>query len=259
MSRVSRVPLVGYVVLVGWQQGWLPVPEGAAEVNLSDGRTMRCQLSDRSQRTMFLGLFEPAETRLVRRLLSPGDTFVDVGAHIGWFTTVASRCVGSSGRVIACEPYPENLAVLRANLELNACSNVAVVCSAIGAAQGTVTLASSGDSGSVTALDWANQGRVTVPMVRLDDVAEAHGPIALLKMDVEGWESHVLEGATGTLRRTQRVLFEVNPSALGRAGSSRELLVGALRSAGFTRFEPVEAVGLRRLHRSPVENVLASR
>lgn len=257
--RLARVPAVGYAALVGWQAGWLPVPAGAAEAKLRDGRVLHCQLSDRTQRTMYLGLFEPAETRLVRRLLSPGDTFVDVGAHIGWFTTIASRSVGDTGLVIACEPYPENLSLLKSNLELNACTNVLVVGSAIGAAPGTLTLATAGDSGGVTALDWAKQGKATVPMERLDDLAEAHGPIALLKMDVEGWESHVLEGATQTLRRTHRVLFEVNPSALNRAGSSREALVGALRSSGFTTFEPVREVGLRRFHKTSVENVLASR
>src|SRR5215469_8902900 len=123
----ARIPLLGYACLVGWQLGRLPTPRGDAVIRLRDGRTLRCDLSDRTQRTMYLGLFEPAETSLVDSLLEPGDLFIDVGAHIGWFTTLAPGRVGPAGQVIACEPFPSTAAVLRANVALNHADNVRVV------------------------------------------------------------------------------------------------------------------------------------
>jgi FkbM family methyltransferase len=194
LRRVVTVPLVGYPLLLGWSNGWLPKPRGNATTVLRDGRLLQCQLADRTQRTMYLDLFEPCETRLLRRLLGTGDTFIDVGAHIGWFTTVAARSVGAVGQVIACEPYPSNAALLKNNLVRNNCKNVRVVEAAIGSHRGTITLATAGDSGSVTALGWARDGRAEVSIVMLNDVAADLATITLVKIDVEGWIAHVLSG-----------------------------------------------------------------
>lgn len=260
MRWPTAPPLVAYPLLLGWQKGWLPKPKSTATAVLRDGRILQCRLSDRTQRTMYFGLFEPGETRLLARLLEPGDTFVDVGAHIGWFTTVAARCVGDAGQVVACEPYPSNAAALKENLALNYCRNVTVVEAALGARRGMISLAKAGgDSGGVTALDWAWDGKVEVPMMTLDEISDGLGTVKLLKIDVEGWEKDVLQGATKTLRQTGLVLIEINPGALEKAGSSAEEIFGLMRDAGFTKFLPVIEGGLRRFHPSAVTNVLAVR
>jgi FkbM family methyltransferase len=260
LYRVAAVPLVGYPLLLCWQKGWLPKPCSDSTAVLRDGRVLHCRLADRTQRTMYLGLFEPRETRLLGRLLDRGDTFIDVGAHIGWFTTMAARRVGEAGRVVACEPYPSNAAMLKGNLALNDCKNVRVVEAALGSRPGTISLArAGGDSGGATALDWAWDGRVEVPMTTLDEIAGDLRAVALIKVDVEGWEAHVLRGASKTLSQTEHVLIEINPAALRKAGSSPEEIFDLLRRSGFTRFIPVREGGLRRLHRNPVSNALATR
>ncbi len=258
LRRVTAVPLVGYALLLGWQRGWLPRPRRGATALLADGRRLRCDLADRTQRTMYLGLFEPRETRLLRELLNPGDIFIDVGAHIGWFTTVAARCVGKAGQVIAFEPYPSNAAMSKENVARNNCGNVRMVEAAVGSQPGTLCLARAGeDSGGVTALDWAWDERVSVPMTTLDEIAADMGTIALMKIDVEGWEAHVLQGAARTLSHTKHVLIEINPDALRKAGSSPEDVSGRLRAAGFSEFVPVVERGLRRFHRAAVINARA--
>jgi FkbM family methyltransferase len=259
LHRMAAIPLVGYPLLLGWQNGWLPKPAGNATALLRDGRLLQCQLADRTQRTMYFDLFEPGETRLLRKLLDSGDTFIDVGAHIGWFTTVAARSVGAVGQVIACEPYPSNTAMLKRNLARNDCSNVRVVEAALGSQRGTITLATAGDSGGVTALDWARDGRVEVPMMTLDDIAGDMAAVAFIKVDVEGWEAHVLRGGERTLQQTEYVLIEINPQALRKAGSSPDEIFGLLRKAGFIKFVPIAQGGIRRLHRSTVSNALAMR
>jgi FkbM family methyltransferase len=258
--RLAACPAVGYPLLLAWARGWLPTPDGEATAALTGGRKLRCQLADRTQRTMYLGLFEPRETELVAELLGPGATFIDVGAHIGWFTTIAAARVGGAGDVVAFEPYPATAALLRENVARNQCRNVRVVQAAVGSRPGTLTLGMSGsDSGSVTALDWAGNGRTEVPLTTLDEVTAGGGQVALIKIDVEGWEAHVLRGGPGTLARTRYVLTEINPPALARAGSSPDEVTGLLRAAGFIRFVPVVQRGLRRLHHSAVHNILAMR
>jgi FkbM family methyltransferase len=210
---------------------------------------------------MYFGLFEPAETRLMRELLSPGDVVVDIGAHIGWYATIASSLV-QEGKVIAFEPYPTNASTLKENLRLNHCDNVSVMECALGEQSGTTSLAShEGDSGSVTALTWAHEGRSEVPITTLDDVDDAldFGPVALVKIDVEGWEGHVIGGATKTLSRAKRVLVEINRPALREAGSSQEAIFDLLRRCGFTNFFHVSERGLRRLSSNEVSNVLATK
>lgn len=258
--RLATRPLVGYLLLLCWLKGWLPAPHADMQVRLNDGRLLQFRLSDRTQRTMWLGLFEPAESCLVSRLLQPGDVFVDVGAHIGWFTTIAARRVGSLGQVIACEPYPENAAALQLNLALNGMQNVLVVESALSDRPGTLRLRKGSDSGGVTALEWSTGDEVDVPTTTLDEMTAEIMAIKLLKIDVEGWESHVLRGAAGTLKRSANVLIEINQPALQEAASSPDQLLGLLRAAGFTSFVPVDQTGLRRLYLDDrVVNVLASR
>jgi FkbM family methyltransferase len=257
--RVVSIPIVGYALLLSWQKGWLPLPRRSTCVQLRDGRVLRFELADRTQRTMYLGLFEPGETRLIRELLAAGDTFIDVGAHIGWFSTIAARRVGGTGQVIAVEPYHANAVMLRENAERNDCLNVSVAEMALGSEPGMLSLGQAGDSGSVTALEYAKAGRAPVRMAPLDDIAPGGGTVALLKIDVEGWEAHVLRGAGKTLLRTRAVLIEVNREALRNARSSPDELFRLLRESGFDSFQPVARRGIRRLHRDPVENILAVR
>ena len=260
LLRAAAVPALGYPLLLCWQQRWLPVPRQQITVRLRDHRVLRCDLADQTQRTMSLGLFEPAETSLVTRLLKPGDVFIDVGAHIGWFSTVAARQVGETGQVIACEPYPQNASALRMTLALNGVQNVRVIEAAVGSHVGQLSLAAASDSGSVSAAYPAHGGRQEVQMTTLDQIAADIPAVALVKIDVEGWEPRVLRGAVQTLSRTRNVLIELNRPALSAVGSSSDEVIALLRAAGFTRFDRVVQSGFRRLLRSrEVVNVLAGR
>jgi FkbM family methyltransferase len=260
VHRIGTFPAVGYPLIFSWRKGWLPVPQGVTQVRYKDGRILRCDLADSTQRTMALGLFEPAESGVVTEILSPGDTFVDIGAHIGWFTTIAAQCVGREGLVIACEPYPPNVAALKENIAINSAENVRLVDMALGSQPGTLSLGFDADSGATTALDWGRSERVETPMTTLDAVLAEVPAVTLLKLDVEGWEAHVMRGGSEALARTQRVLIEINRPVLKKAGSSDQELYGLLRDAGFKTFDPVTQRGLRRLlPDDDLVNVLASR
>lgn len=198
----------------------------------------------------YWGLWEPNETRLVAALLAPGDTFVDVGANIGWFTLLAARRVGPRGGVVAIEATPDTLRTLEANLRRNGVGNVALHGVAVGERDGTARIHAHGEIRNIgrnslipdaaAAVSWE------VPARRLDDLLRDVPAIRLIKMDIEGAEGLALRGAAETLARPEApdLLIEVVDGYLRALGSSAAEVFGLLRGAGYQPFLPGHA-GLR--------------
>jgi FkbM family methyltransferase len=189
--------------------------------------------------------WEEAETRLFRSLLRPGLQVVDVGAHIGYYTVLASLGVGPSGRVFAFEPAPRNLALLRQNVEANRCANVTIAGHAVGAERARATLRldprNSGGHSLVAAAGSTAAG-TEVECVDLDSwLDERHARPELFKIDVEGAEGAVLDGMSRTLAREGplTILIEIFPERLELAGRQPLDLLRLLASAGFS----VSAIG----------------
>jgi FkbM family methyltransferase len=165
--------------------------------------------------------YEEGQWRLVARLLPQGGTFVDVGANQGFFTMLASRRVGPTGKVIAFEPALTEARKLRANLRLNRCRNVTVEEIALGAERATAEFYMYlGHQGSWSGLrqgaeDVEVQAElIRVPVVPLDAYFAEHGldRLDVMKVDVEGGELNVLKGAKGVIERHRPfVLCEVEP------------------------------------------------
>lgn len=154
------------------------------------------------------GGYELPERLFIERFVRPGMTFLDVGAHNGYYSLLASRRVGPAGRVVAFEPSPRERRRLRWNLALNRCRNVAVEPCALGAGGGSASLfvvrgrETGFNSLRPPALDQPTR-QVRVAVDSLDRCAERLGLSAVhfVKLDVEGAELDALRGAEGTLRR----------------------------------------------------------
>jgi FkbM family methyltransferase len=159
-------------------------------------------------RTIFLyGTFEISETRLVQAFLRPGMTFLDVGAHIGYYTLIAARLVGDAGRVHSFEPGREMRAHLEANVARNDLHNVEIHPQALAEQTGEVgfypsALASNQGISSIVVSGDGRAAPVTVPSLSLDDFASGLGGrrIDFLKMDIEGAELQVIRGGQRLLR-----------------------------------------------------------
>lgn len=191
----------------------------------------------------FKGSFEPEMTATLRRFVRPGWTCVDAGANIGVLSLAMARAAGPEGMVYAFEPQPLVADRLDANLRLNGVANVRIERTCLGSSAGTVELfvprqgiSNVGQSSLYLdrhpKLGQADVVRHSVPMIRLDDFVRAAGPrsVDLIKIDVEGAEMQLLEGAAATLERWKPiVLFEANAETQKLSGSS----VGAL----FVRIE----------------------
>jgi len=177
-----------------------------------------------------LGQWEPFETSIVKRLLSPGDTFVDIGANIGWYTLVAALLVGQSGRVFAFEPDAENFAILRHNVRHNL----------RGAARRSVTLERRAASDRIGAgrifLSSDNMGdhRIypspgvvaseKIREVRLDRYfRQVSSRLSVAKVDTQGAEPRVYKGARERFLKDRPILVsEFWPFGMDASGRSAD-------------------------------------
>jgi FkbM family methyltransferase len=158
-----------------------------------------------------------AERHLVRGLLRPGMHAVDVGANIGYYLLLLAQAVGPDGTVSCFEPDPENLLELERNVQLNGFTNIRIHPAAVGAEDTTVKLRG-GINSAITP-----EGEIEAPLVRLDLTAAR--PIDFMKIDVEGYEGHVLAGARRILDEDRPNLFlEIHPGLLAPPYTVDELL-----------------------------------
>lgn len=209
------------------------------------------------------GQLEPLTTQLIVGLLNCGDTFLDVGSHVGYLALTAARKVGPTGRVIAIDPQPYNCDRLMTNAALNGVEEIVkLYVAAVAGYDGDVTLNNQGarDKARLTlALAGVNdtRQRFVVPVKRLDTIAELEGlkAIRLLKIDVEGLELDVLRGASGTLPRVENIVLEVLPDAELKTTSK---LVKLLTEAGFTLHSVTGAPWVEGQH-LPESNLWARR
>jgi FkbM family methyltransferase len=175
--------------------------------------------------------------RLLGRWVKPGDTVVDVGANVGWNAIRAARLAGPRGRVVAVEPTPDTLEVLRRNVAASGLGNVVVEPVAAGRAAGERDFFVRGGVSAVNSLyPESRYARVTdvlrVPVVRLDELVE--GPAAVVKIDVEGAELDVLEGAPRLLASPGMVLIvEWDPVLQAMAGYGADALPRWLLERGW--------------------------
>ena len=213
-------------------------PVGRVRIALF-GYEFWCDLSERIQRSIFLFGYDHDAERFIRDKLHVGNTFLDIGANVGFYTFLAARLVGDSGRVIAIEPNPKTFLRLRETIEANAISNVLALNLALGRERGRLSLFTNPEGGNDTATMVTHDGlaSVTVEVFTLDEIAAAHEieRIDYLKIDVDGFEPEVFAGAKGLLndRKIKVIQTEFCDYWLRRNGSSPETLHRLITEAGF--------------------------
>ncbi len=186
--------------------------------------------------------------------LRHGDVVIDVGANVGTFALAAAALVGETGKVFAFEPHPRVHEYLSKNIVLNGFRHVTALNYAVGNQDQMVTIS------DIAADDDQNHvgsaAGYAVRCVRLDDVLADAPPIALLKIDTEGYERFVMEGASDLLQRTEGVLWEASEPMFRRYGYAVEDIISLLQSQGLTttfeshggRIEPATMQNIQASH-----------
>src|SRR5258708_5927724 len=197
------------------------------------------------------GSWQPEVWDSLSPRLGEGAVMLDVGAHIGYFSIKGSRKVGKSGRVIAFEPNPEILKLLRDNVAANHAANVVVEPIACTDREQTLTLYAAAEintGASSLSVDSARISPSEAPRpysVRgrpIDDVVRELNltRVDAIKVDVEGAEVLVLRGALNTLKRFHpKIVIEVSDRQLANMNTTRAELVELIKSAGYNRSKPV--------------------
>jgi FkbM family methyltransferase len=148
---------------------------------------------------IYTGLHEFDDCGFLLHVLRPSDIFVDIGANIGVYTVLAAGAIGT--RTVAIEPVPQTFVKLGMNLRVNKIEDkVDSHNIGLGSASSTLRFTTENDTTNhvVTDENWSGP-TANVPVKALDTVLNGMAP-ALIKIDVEGWESEVLAGAATTLR-----------------------------------------------------------
>lgn len=183
---------------------------------------------------------EPFQTSLLDRLVRPGDTVVDAGAHIGYYALLFARRVGPSGRVIAFEPSPHAHVLLRRNLIANGYPEVAVHEAVLHRERARLPFFTCEDGlagGSVhhPGGGWAWE-RLELEALPLDSVIPPGGRVNFVKMDIQGAEGLALAGMRRCLEDNPavRLLIEFWPRGLVACGTQPAQLLADLALLGFT-------------------------
>lgn len=218
-------------------------PHGVQEIECV-GQRMLVNSHDEgiARQLLIKGIYEEEETHFFLEWLRPGMAVLDIGANFGYFTLLASSAVGREGRVFAFEPEPANFALLEKNIALNAYPQARAFATALSDRAGTVRLFT--DSANLGNPSFSAENvppsspHVDVPTVTLDELlaSEHDAPkhFDLLKMDVQGAEALVIEGAMELLKRDHpTLLIEFWPNGLRNMGSDPGAFIETLGSLGY--------------------------
>jgi len=176
------------------------------------GQSMRVNWT--LHKTYVFGTHEPGVVKELEKLVKPGWSAIDVGAIIGYFTLLLANRVGPQGKVIAFEPLAENFRILQENIELNSHPNVVAENFALMSRTERIELRSA-TPGAIT---WVASVRVdqnsavesqSVEAISLDEYVQKKGiaKVDFLKIDVEGAEATVLDGATNVMNRDKPIML----------------------------------------------------
>ncbi|WP_328537548.1 FkbM family methyltransferase [Streptomyces sp. NBC_00344] len=207
------------------------------------GARFAVDTQDLIQRYLYMfGGWEPNMTHWLKNRLRPGDTFVDVGANIGYFSVLASRLVGSTGQVAAIEASPAFHRRLLQNARLNECDNIRAVNTAVADTRKLLTfvLASSSNMGANSIVPYEGTAESTfetealplAEVLRTEEITTAR----VIKIDVEGAEGSAIRGllpVIDQLRPDAEITTEVTPHRMTQLGDSVDELLGAMKRRGF--------------------------
>ena len=183
--------------------------------------------------------YEEANYNFLRAQVKPGINIIDVGAHIGLFSVASSKLAGTAGKIICFEPTPDTYAVLLQTLKLNHCHNVTPVQGAVSYKRGRAVFYASEmpgcNSNSLVRTRSGKEKEYEVELFTIDGIADQYSlKPGLIKIDAEGVELDVLQGALDTFRQYKPVLIlGLHPSFISQKGDSLEKIWDLLEQSGY--------------------------
>lgn len=198
------------------------------------------------------GTYEPDTLQTIQDMLPAGGTFVDLGAHVGFFSLIAARHVGSEGRVYSFEPTPDVYCRAERNFSANQLRDrITLEGLAVGGRVGEVQFVLVPGASQANSVEQPGDmgNRIVVPMTTLDEYFKLKGwpRVDLVKMDIEGQELAAIKGMRELVTRNPELslIFEYHRAQLRRAGTDPAELFYTLQNLGFRTFSSLHRTGGR--------------
>jgi len=188
------------------------------------------------------GFYDRKGSAIIKNALKKGDVFIDVGAHIGYFSLLAASKVGNEGHVFAFEPAPANFHLLLKNIALNKCENITAIRRAILEKNKKTNLYfSDTNTGDHRVFDSGEKRKfIEINAISLDGFFDKRDKkINFIKIDVQGSEMNALKGMTGILKRKPLKMFvEFWPYGITSNGDDPKEFLNLLFENGFKIISP---------------------
>lgn len=243
---------------------WEPLVLGVKTMGARDGYVCRNILGSKMlldvndpgicRELLLSGVREEWGTEVLRGLLRPGQTIVDIGANICYYALFEASVVGPAGKVYAIEPVPANYDLLCRNVELNGYRNTETFQCGIGDRVGKAQMHISHLRNWHSMTDVHATGRVIdVDLITLDAFLDGKRCPSIIRMDVEGFEYEILNGMTKTLADAHKLTLyiEIHPHLMGREKTIAMLMTLASNGYGISRI-----AGRRREERYSIETLM---
>ena len=198
VSYIGRVPLAGGVL----RRIARNYPEGSVvTIRSGEAKGLLWRRHHRYVNGYWVGIYELPLQHAISNRLSSGKTFFDVGANAGFFTLVGAKVVGASGKCVAFEPLPKNAENILEQIKLNKFSHCHLIQKAVANEIGWMNFAFCSEGDPTAHLVEANDERavIRIQTTTLDEAFKEWGAPDLIKLDVEGAEAVVIEGAKAML------------------------------------------------------------
>ncbi len=188
------------------------------------------------------GVYEPEMVQAISTLLEEGDCFIDLGGNEGYFSIIASNCVGRNGSVYCIEPQARLWPVIMQNASENAVSNLTIIPHGISDVTGCADITlypslNTGASSLVSTYRSKIYPKQKIRLFTLDEIILQYEmtEVKLMKIDIEGYEINALKSALRSLKNKiiKNIIVEIHPEQLRQLGQSVDELHELLREIGY--------------------------
>lgn len=213
INWLNNIDIAGFRKLAHFTPKWLILPPskmGVIELQDEIKLWIDPVNDDGVERSLYYtGSYEAGTLEFIKNNLKKGNCFVDIGANIGLMSIVASKVVGSEGKIYSFEPHPNTVKILRFNVNLNSIKNIEIIEKGVGSKSGEAKIYDRWDvnrGGASLLSSSSKQESYDIHIVSLDEVFE-NIDVNMIKIDIEGFELEALKGAV-------KILSAENPPIL---------------------------------------------
>ena len=204
-----------------------------------EGRKMFTQNNDGLALSIFK-IYEPNQTKIVKKYVHEGDVVIDIGAHVGYYTLLMAQLVGKNGKVYSFEPDPVNFELLKKSVEINGFENVVLIQKAVSDTTEKIKLFLGDNDSAINRIYDAKLGdakkSIDVESITIDEYFKENDKLFnFIKIDSEGSEAKIINGMEKFLTKNRKLIMmtEFFPFLIKKSGDEPKQYLKSLENSGF--------------------------